>query len=114
MEYTELLKENKELKIQLKRLKEKNDKLFSIIDKISSVIVSDVMSETETNGLYTYDKNQLKFWICLVVTVIVSIFGLSNDWPNVVYLIISFYIWLYSIIDNSTKSYKFYSDYPYG
>jgi uncharacterized membrane protein YqaE (UPF0057 family) len=96
--------------VQIKELEVKSN--ISVKSKSVSVVLAIFFSFF--SWLYTYGRNRLKFWICLVVTVIVYMSGIVNDWPGAVYLVINGYIWLYSIIDNSSKSYKFYSDYPNG
>ena len=96
--------------IQVKELETKS----TVSVKSKSVAVVLAIFFSFFSWMYTYGRNRLKFWICLIVTVIMILVRLSNDYPEAIYIAISGYIWLYSIIDNSTKSYKFYSDYPYG
>ncbi|MBA7469327.1 hypothetical protein ES707_04594 [subsurface metagenome] len=101
--------------IQVKELK--TTSTFSVKSKAVAVVLAIFFSFF--SWLYTYGRNEIKFWVFSIITSILCFlrFGTDLSEGSIIYSIfpvVTFLIWVYSIIDNSTKSYKFFSDYPYG
>ena len=72
--------------------------------------------------LYTYTRNNVKFWVALVINFVMPIwfFGkLFGETPSMymVWLVrawsfVIYGIWVYAIVDNSVKRRTFYRNYP--
>ena len=101
--------------IQVKELKT----TFTTPVKSKAVAVVLAIFFSHFSFLYTYGRSEIKFWVYSIITGILFALRFSTDLSedSPIYFIFpigTFLIWLYSIIDNSSKSYKFFSDYPYG
>ncbi len=57
--------------------------------------------------LYTYEKNKVKFWWGLALTILGGILTIV-----LVGFFVLFGVWLWAVVDNATKPERYFSTYP--
>jgi hypothetical protein len=91
---------------------------YQVAVKSKSVAVVMAVFLSFWSWLYTYGKSSVKFWISLILTIIVPITasGLINGSYNwlgfFAYPVVYLGAWIWAIADNATKSYKYFINYP--